>query len=90
MSAPLEDLRAKITARAHCALVADSRALGLDKAEIVRDILDQWAAKKIHAARMLDRCLRAKGEPGALEGASGADEGIAGRADGNSLEWDGE
>lgn len=86
MAAPLEDLRAKITARAHCALVAHARAHGVDKAEVVRDILDAWAGRQIHGARMLARCLKAKGETGASEGITGAAEGIEGSE--GALEWE--
>lgn len=89
MAAPLEDLRAKITTRAHCALAAHARAHGIDKSELVRDILDQWAAKQIHGASMLARCLRAKGESGAAEGIAAAAQGSVGSA-GETLEFDDE
>lgn len=88
MAAPLEDLRAKITARAHCALVAHARAHGLDKSEVVRDILEAWAARQIHGASMLARCLRAKGETAAAEGIGAASQGIAGSAGDSPLDWD--
>ncbi len=78
MGAPLEDLRAKITARTHCALVAHARAHGIDKSELVRDILDEWAGRQIHGASVLYRCLRAKGEIAAAEGIVAASPGIAG------------
>ena len=71
MSVELEDLRAKITAEAHCALVSYSRAHAIDKSELVRDILHAWALKQIHAATLLDNCLRAKGVTGASQGTSG-------------------
>lgn len=87
MAAPLEDLRAKITARSHCALAAHSRAHGIDKSELVRDILDEWATRQIHGASMLYRCLRAKGETAAAEGITAASQGIVGSA-GDSLEFD--
>lgn len=81
MAVPLEDLRAKVTVRAHCALAAHARAHGIDKSELVRDILDEWASKQIHGASMLYRCLRAKGEGAAAEG-------IASAAQGTSLDFD--
>lgn len=87
VSAPLEDLRAKITTRAHCALAAHARAHGLDKSELVRDILDEWAAKQVHGAMMLARCLRSKGEAAAAEGIAAAAQGTSGNA-GDSLEWE--
>lgn len=88
MAASLEDLRAKITARAHCALTAHARAHGIDKSEVVRDILDEWAARQIHGASMLARCLRAKGESAAAEGIGAASQGIAGSEGDSVLDWD--
>ena len=82
MSSPLEDLRAKVSTRAHCALAAHARAHGIDKSELVRVILDEWAVKQLHGASMLVRCLRAKGETAAAEGITAASRGTAG------LEWD--
>lgn len=90
MAAPLEDLRAKITTRSHCALLSHARAHGIDKSEVVREVLDDWAGRQIHSASMLQRCLRAKGETAAAEGIAGASQGIAGNDAGGPLEWDGE
>jgi hypothetical protein len=87
MAARTEDLRAKITTRAHCALLAHARAHGIDKPELVSQILDDWAARQIHGATLLARCLRAKGEAGAVEGIAGAAQGIAGQP-AESLDWD--
>lgn len=87
MAARTEDLRAKITIRAHCALLAHARAHGVEKPELVSQILDDWAARQIHGATMLARCLRAKGEAGAAEGIVGAAQGIAGQG-GESLDWE--
>lgn len=71
MAAELNDLRAKITVEAHCALAAYSRAHDIDKSEVVRDILHQWAVKQIQGANLLATCLRAKGVTGAVQGTSG-------------------
>lgn len=72
MAIELEDLRAKVTIEAHCALAAYSRAHNIDKSEVVRDILHKWALAQIHGATLLAQCLRAKGVTAAHEGASGS------------------
>lgn len=71
MSAELHDFRGKVTTRTHCALEARSQATGKDKAEIVREILDQWAADEVHAAMVLHRNLLAQGLRGIDAGVSG-------------------
>lgn len=83
MSADLHDFRGKLTTRTHCALEARSQATGKDRAEIVRDILDAWAADEGHAAMVLHRNLMAqglRGIDGGMAGSVGEPEGIAGRA----------
>ena len=84
MAADLEDLRAKVTTEAHCALAAYSRAHGIDKSEVGRDILHKWALAQIHGATLLANCLRAKGATAAAEGIAGASRGTAGKS-GESL-----
>lgn len=71
MSADLHDFRGKLTARTHCALEARSQATGKAHAEIVRDILDAWAADEVHAAMVLHRQLLAQGLQGIDGGGAG-------------------
>lgn len=71
MSAELMDLRVKITIEADCCLDAEARTTGKDKSEIVREILKEWAAQRIHAARLLDKLLRNEGEAGITERRAG-------------------
>jgi hypothetical protein len=71
MSVELHDYRGRITAEAHCALEALSRATGQDRQEIVRGILHEWACKQIHAASVMHRLLQAEG----LGGIDGGTEG---------------
>lgn len=87
MAADLIDFRLKITAEAACALAAFARANDIDKAEVGRDVIDAWARKQIHGARLLESCLRAKGLTGATEGAVGAD-GRSSAHPGDSLSWE--
>lgn len=80
MSAELKDFRGKITVEADCVIEAEARATGRDKAEIVRDWLHEKALSRIHAATLLDRLLRAEGEPGITEGSVGNRRESAGKA----------
>lgn len=80
MAADLIDVRAKVTAFGDCALTAYSRAHVIDKSEVIRDLVEDWARKQAHGASMLHACMRAKG-------VTAADAGIAGSF-GDSLKWD--
>lgn len=61
MSLELVDLRAKVTMQTHLALLAYSRAHGLDQSQVVRDILGDWAAKQVHAAKVLLNSMQREG-----------------------------
>ena len=52
--AEYRDLRAKITERADQVLEAHSRAHNMDKSELVRKVLDEWAAQQIHVANLVN------------------------------------
>ncbi len=64
MSIPLKDFRGKITIETHVALEAESRMSGRDRADIAREILHAWAAKKLHAASVLSDLALAEGISG--------------------------
>lgn len=61
MSAELKDYRGRITAEADCVLEAEAQSTGRDRQEIVREILHEWALKRIHGASVLERLLRREG-----------------------------
>lgn len=63
-TAELRDLRAKITPEADQVLEAVSRASGRDKSELVRDVLHEWAGKKLHEATLIHRLAIPKGSEG--------------------------
>ena len=61
VAAELIDMRARITERAHQVLEAHARARNVDKADVVRAVLDEWAAKEIHVATLVGRLTRSEG-----------------------------
>lgn len=71
MSQELKDFRGKITVETDCVLDAESRITGKDKSELVRGILAEWAAQRVHVARLIDKNLQSEGEPGIAERRSG-------------------
>lgn len=85
MSADLHDFRGKFTTRTACALEARSQATGKSQQEIVREVMDQWAADEVHAAMVLHRQLLAQG----LRGIDGGMRGSAVDSEGNSGESQG-
>lgn len=72
MACELKDFRGKITLESDCVLEAESRASGKERQEIVREILHDWAVRRIGGASVLHRLLRAEGLPGIAEGVSGS------------------
>ena len=61
LAAELIDLRAKISERSNQVLEAHARALSIDKSEVVRSVLDDWALKQIHVATLVSRMTRSEG-----------------------------
>lgn len=59
--ADLIDLRSKIDEETHQVLEAHSRAHDIDKSEVVRRVLREWAKKEVHVATLVTRLTRTKG-----------------------------
>ena len=62
MSLPLEDLRSKVSHETHIALDAEAQHRGIDKSELVREILSDWAEARIHSATLLLERLKREAE----------------------------
>lgn len=74
MAAELRDFRGKITVETDIALEAMAQAFKRDKSDIVREILHNWALRKIMEANVLARRLKAEGIAGNGQGEAGSDE----------------
>lgn len=72
MSLPLIDFRAKITHETDAVLDAMHQASGMDRSEIARIALHQWAEGKIHEASLIDIRLRREGLRGIAGGIAGS------------------
>jgi hypothetical protein len=82
MSLDLKDLRAKITVEADCAIEAVSRVRGVERSEIVREVMHRWALEQIETCKVMHRLMRSEGAVRASAGGPAAGQGKAG------LEWD--
>ena len=74
MSLELRDFRGKITVETDVALEAQARAFKRDKSDIAREILHNWALKKIMEANVLHRTMKSEGLSGAVEGKPGSED----------------
>jgi len=71
MSAELRDFRGKITVEADIALESMALAFKRDKSDIAREVLHNWALRKIMEANVMARRMRTEGIVGNEEGSSG-------------------
>ena len=55
------DFRTKVTERTAQVLEAVKRATGKDQAEIAREVLDNWAAERIHESNLIIRLTKREG-----------------------------
>lgn len=75
MSIPLKDFRLGITETIDIMLDAQATAFGKDKAAIARDVLADWARKKVHEHKVMARRLAANGMQPELFGDQPEDDG---------------
>lgn len=68
----LVDLRAKITDESDAVLAAMAQAKRCTKAEVVRDVLHEWALVRMREAKILTAQARFKGDVRAAEGTEGS------------------
>lgn len=72
MSLPLKDFRGKITIETDAVVDTLAQRSGLEKQEIVRDVLHAWALEKINEARLIGKNLEREGLEGVLVERRGA------------------
>lgn len=76
MSLPLKDFRLGITETIDIALDAQAAAFGKDKAAIAREVLAEWARRKIHEHKVMARRFAANGVQPELFGDDPEDAGV--------------
>ena len=64
MALPLLDFRTKLPIETLAVIKGHATAFGKDEAELVREILNDWAKRMSHAARLTDEHLRVAGVGG--------------------------
>lgn len=67
MAEELRDLRAKVTVETDIVLDSIARARGVDKSEIVREVLHEFAAEQMLVYRLIAKRLKGEG----IEGKNG-------------------
>ena len=76
MTLPLKDVgRLGVNEQTHAALTAESAAFGRTMQDVIRDVLDEWAAKKAHAYKVYARQVIANGAQAELPGFDTDDAG---------------
>lgn len=80
MSIPLKDFRLGITETIDIMLDAQAIAFGTDKAAIARNVLADWARKKVHEHKVMARRLAANGMQPELFGDEPEDDGVTAKS----------
>jgi hypothetical protein len=76
MAVPLKDFRLGINETIDIMLDAEAIAFNSDKAAIAREVLKEWAKKKAHAYKVMQRRFEANGMQPELFGDETADDGV--------------
>lgn len=66
--AELIDVRCKVTEETNQVLEAMARARNLDKSEVIRKVLHEWALVQIHESTLVVRLTRREGQSAAASG----------------------
>lgn len=77
MSVPLKDFRLGISETIDIMLDAQATAFGKDKAAIAREVLADWARKKVHEHKVMAKRLAANGMQPELFGDDTEDDGVS-------------
>lgn len=77
MSIPLKDFRLGISETIDIMLDAQASAFGKDKAAVAREVLADWARKKIHEHKVMARRFAANGIQPELFGDEPEDDGVS-------------
>ena len=77
MALPLKDFRLGISESIDIALDAQALAFGKDKAAVAREVLADWARKKIHEHKVMARRFAANGIQPELFGDDTEDDGVS-------------
>lgn len=77
MALPQKDFRLGITETIDIALDAQASAFGKDKAAIARDVLAEWARRKMHEHKVMARRFAANGVQPELFGDEMEDDGAS-------------
>jgi len=77
MSTPLKDFRVGIPELVDLALGASAQAFGADKQTIAREVLEEWARRKLHEHTVFARGLVANGMQPELPGFALEDAGLS-------------
>lgn len=80
MALPLKDFRLGISETIDIMLDAQATAFGKDKAAIAREVLAEWARKKIHEHKVMAKRLAANGMQPELFGDETEDDGAGAKS----------